>query len=499
MGKSIEQWVSLMTRWFDEDLTRINKLRSYTTGSAVLPELNHNTSQSWKKFQKMALTNAGLLIVSTLAERIIPNGIIIGDQETGKEVEIARRIWRDNRMDVVVQDALRDAFTLGKGYLLITEDDETGKAVITRERPEMFYAVQDPLKPWKALAAVKVWRDPVGENDYLILWADGLTARFSRKTTYMSRKLETVTYGWKLEPQTVRPYDGEVPVVILENRDGKGEFEDHLHLIDRINWIILQMLATTSMQAFKQRALQASAETGGLPQKDADGNDIDYSRIFEPAPGALWELPPGISIWESSQTDVTPMLSQIKSAWQELAAHTSTPLSTMLPDAANQSAAGAEAPQRSLVDKARDRISRVKPALAVCMVKALAVENMPVNDTLEVLFEPPHAVSMTEKYAAAAQARAAGESLETIQRNILGYSPQQVAADKARRAADQLLGMFQTGVNSERTRGSNPPISDGVQTDSSTTPTMGENSLGRNDLSKSGSGKDTRKRDTTKS
>ena len=61
---------------------------------------------------------------------------------------------------------------------------------------------------------------------------------------------------------------------------------------------------------------------------------------------------------------------------------------------------------------------------------------------MEVLFVPPHAVSLTEKYAAAVQARNAGEALETIQRNILGYSPEQIAQDKQRRAEEQIALAF---------------------------------------------------------
>ena len=47
---------------------------------------------------------------------------------------------------------------------------------------------------------------------------------------------------------------------------------------------------------------------------------------------------------------------------------------------------------------------------------------------------------MTEKYASAKMAREAGESLETVQRNILGYSPEQVEQDKQRRLEEQMAG-----------------------------------------------------------
>ena len=111
----------------------------------------------------------------------------------------------------------------------------------------------------------------------------------------------------------------------------------------------------------------------------------------------------------------------------------------MLPDSANQSAAGAEAPMQALVFKAQDRTNRFKPALAVCLVKALQIENAPLGEqTLEVLFAPPAMVTLAERYDAASKAKAAGEALETIQRNILGYSPDQIAQDKKRRAEEAI-------------------------------------------------------------
>ncbi len=195
-----------------------------------------------------------------------------------------------------------------------------------------------------------------------------------------------------------------------------------------------------AMQTYRQRALKNTSPDGpGLPDEDESGNQIDYQEIFEPGPGALWELPPGIEIWESQTVDLTPMLSAVKDDWRELAGETHTPVSAMLPDAANQSASGAEMPMQQLVFKAEDRIARFKPAMAVCIVKALRIEGADLEDlTVEVKFMPPATVSMTEKYAAAAQAKAAGEALETIQENILGYSPEQIAQDKQRRAEEQM-------------------------------------------------------------
>lgn len=105
---------------------------------------------------------------------------------------------------------------------------------------------------------------------------------------------------------------------------------------------------------------------------------------------------------------------------------------------------------QALIFKATDRIKRFKPALAVCLVKALQVEGVQLapDETVEVLFTPPAMVTLAERYDAASKARAAGEALETIQRNILGYSPEQIAQDKQRRMEEQLtlLTTPQTGA-----------------------------------------------------
>lgn len=437
--RTLDQWRAFLTERMDRARPRIDRLRSYTNGNAPLPEMGPNLRRSWEAFQRRALANSGALIVDSLVERLVPNGILVGETPDGPLAVQARRIWRDNRLDVAFKDAARDAATLGLGYLLVTAGED-GEAVVTREMPEQFYAEPDPLRPWKALAALKVWRSVSEGTDTMVMWADGTCTRWTRSCYNDRRQLiERVQGDWTLV--AVGAYDGAPPVVVLENKDRTGEFEAHTGLIDRINTGILYRLVTMAMQTYRQRAIRTPAEGPGLPATDEQGDAVDYQEIFEPGPGALWELPPGVEIWESQTVDLTPMLTAVKDDWRELAGETHTPLSAMLPDAANQSASGAEQPTRQLVFKAEDRILRFKPALAVMLVRALQVEGADLAGatvTVEVKFAPPATVSMTERYAAAAQARAAGEALETIQENILGYSPEQIAQDKQRRAEEQL-------------------------------------------------------------
>lgn len=447
MPRTLDQWADFLTQRMDRARPRIDRLRGYTNGNAPLPEMGPNLRKSWENFQRRALANSGALIVDSLIERIMPNGILVGDSPDDPMALQARRIWRDNRMDITFKDAARDSATLGVGYLLITTDEE-GKAVITRELPEQFYAEPDPLRPWKAMAAIKVWRSVPEGMDHMVIWVDG-TRSLWRRGSYNDQRQIIARVQGKWDFVSIDEFDGHPPVVILENKDHMGEFEAHTGLIDRINTGILYRLVTMAMQTYRQRALKVPVDGAAIPETDEAGDDIDYQEIFEPGPGALWELPPGVEIWESQTVDLTPMLNAVKDDWRELAGETHTPLSAMLPDAANQSASGAEQPTRALVFKAEDRILRFKPALAVMIVRALAVEGVELDgdSTVEVKFAPPATVSITERYAAAAQAKAAGEALETIQENLLGYSPEQIAQDKQRRAEEQFalaLGLQDT-------------------------------------------------------
>ncbi|WP_306365449.1 phage portal protein [Nocardia sp. CC227C] len=439
MATTPEEWLPILTKRLDADRPRLRLLRRYVDGDAPLPEMGANVRASWQKFQKESRTNWGFLIRESVADRIVPNGIQVNGDLDHPVAKQAQRIWRDNRMDLVFKDAVRHMLDFRIGYLTAWERD--GQAVITADSPETMYAATNPLQPWRVRAALRWWRDDDDEKDYAVVWVDGGWQLFSRPV-YVTPNSSKMHYRaasdtWTPE-QEMTVTNAPPPVVVMENPDKVGEFETHLDLINRINRGILQRLTTAAMQAYRQRALRAKEGSPGLPDKDEQGNDIDWAKVFEPAPGALWDLPPGIDIWESQQTDIRPMLEGSMSDIRQLAAVTRTPVSVLIPDSANQAAAGAEFAKEGLVFKTKDRLEVAKIAAAAVLLKGLEIEEVSVDDTLEVLFEPPHAVSMSEKYDAATKAKSAGESWKSIARNILGYSPEQIAQDALDRAEEQL-------------------------------------------------------------
>ena len=81
MTKTPEEWLSYLTAKMDKERPRTDLLRSYTNGSSPLPEMGPNLAKAWLKFQRRARTNPGKLVVSALADRLIPNGVTVGASE----------------------------------------------------------------------------------------------------------------------------------------------------------------------------------------------------------------------------------------------------------------------------------------------------------------------------------------------------------------------------------------------------------------------------------
>lgn len=448
MPTTPEEYLPLLTKKLDQSYPRIKMLRDYGNGRATLPEMGKNLRASWEAFQRKACTDMGGLAIKSLANRIVPIRIRIGDSDDNDRVAVARRIWRDNRLDIVIPEAIHDYLEVSVGYV-VTGTGEDGTAVITRELPEQFTAITDPARPWKVLAALKVWRDTLASKDYAYVWVRGRGQLFERPSNVhkdIPSALHGRTFGVWMPSGPPDFFEGAPPVVILDR--GEGFIEPHLNVIDRINLGKLHRLVITAMQAFRQRALKIKDGTGVIsPAEDEDGNEQDLADVFEPAPGALWELPEGWDVWESEQTDIRPLLEGEKSDARDFSAVTQTPISVFIPSGENQSAEGAAQAAAGQVFQANNEIARLKPSLAVVLVHALRVEGVDLGeDTVDIGFAPADRVSISEKYAAAQAAKAAGESWGSIARNILGYTPDQIKQDAAYRAEEQLQAFTLTGA-----------------------------------------------------
>lgn len=435
-------WLTKLTQRMDRQHSRYRLLECYVNGDAPLPELSKDTREAWRDFQREARTNFGLLIRDAVCDRVIPAGVTVGGSVKSRAAKAAARIYRDNRMDRVIREFVEYGTTFGRAYLTVWNDDE-GKSVITADSPRTMIAATDPLQPWRVRAALRIWRDLDDGMDYAVVWAGKTKQKFARECYSDAGQnvlMAQAAGGWKAITD-VLDTNSEPPVVVYDNLGGMGEFEPHIDLINRINREVLNLVTTLAMQAFKQRALQIDDKTHpGLPQHDEKGNTIDWAKLFEPHPAALWNLPPGVKVWESSATDTTPMLNTIRDSVRSLSAVTKTPLPMLVPDSQNQSAAGAENTEKSFIFKCVRVINAVKLAVEAAILMGLVVEGFTNVETVCMAFEDPARVMMAEKYQAAVNARAAGQSLVTVQRTVLGMTPEEIEQDAIERAKDMPQG-----------------------------------------------------------
>jgi hypothetical protein len=272
-----------------------------------------------------------------------------------------------------------------------------------------------------------MYTDEIAGEDVIHLYLPGkvLTARRSaQEGSYLDAGIST--FEWTSE--TDLPYK-VVPVVSFDNRRGIGEFETHTDVIDRINYMVLQRLIITAMQAFRQRAV-----IGDLPETDEAGNPIDYGSIFRPGPGAVWLLNQGQAMWESGQTDIRPLLEAVKDDVRELAAGTRTPMTMLLPDSQNQSAEGATAAREGLVFKAQNRQKRAAYGWNQVMQLALLFGGHGWQRDVETLWLPAERQSLAERADAAS--KATDLPLKTKLRKIWGFSEAEADRIEQERMSD---------------------------------------------------------------
>jgi hypothetical protein len=437
-----DQELARLAKLMDQRADRLKLLHSYIDGNAPLPEGAQGLRDAYAAFQKKARTNLGELVIEAVTERMLVSGFTVipkGAKSENAEApadaddDQCRRIYMRNRLAIGLSDVLRDMIGLSAGYMIVSEDpDNTGEALITCERPEQVITDQSASRPDLVRSGMKVYRDFVEETDYAFVHTMGKVSRYKRPFKGKAA-IARVQGGWEFidTQDTGLKF---IPIFPYLNRGGIGEFESHTDVLDRINWGILQRLVITAMQAYKQRAV-----TGDMPSTDEDNNDINYDEMFKPGPGALWRLPEGVTIWESSQTDITAILMAVKDDIRDLAAVTRTPMSMLVPDAANQSAEGARATEKGLIFKTKERITRASDVLSRVMEAALAIENKTekFDGNVEVLWEDPERQSLTERADAAVKLRGI-VPLRTLLTDVLGFSADRVDKMESQLAADSL-------------------------------------------------------------
>ena len=422
--------------WLDTLATRLGKrrnerlevLKQYIDGDAPLPESAEGLRSAYRAFQKKARTNFASLVVEAVQERMVPSGFRVGaDSELE---EWASLVWSINELDAHSADVHADMLSFGDSYVIVGAPDEDGIPVITRESPEYVITAQDKLRPNRVEAALKQFYHEVDGMHYAYLYLPGRVYVAGKRAADGASDYSG-SYGYEWIRYDKLPFD-VVPVVRFSNRGELGEFEIHTDILDRINYMILQRLVIAALQAFRQRAIK-----GELPEVDAEGEAIDYSEVFRPGPGALWQLPEDIELWESGETNLQPLLTAVKDDIRDLAAVTRTPMSMLLPEGANQSAEGAAFAREGLVFKTRDRIRRATYGWNTVMQLSMLFAGRGEQRDIQTLWLPPEMLSLSER-ADATTKLSNIIPFRTLMTDVMQFPPEKAERLENERLADVL-------------------------------------------------------------
>lgn len=432
-------WADRLLKKLAGEVDRYNTLDAYYRGEQGIPKLaNKAVRDAYRRLMAMARTNFAELVVEAVRERVNPVGFRTGaDSDELGDAE-AWRIWQANSLDADSALVHRAAFTMSESFVIVGGvDPELGSPVITPEDPRQVVVECDPIRRRKVVAAAKVFR--VDDVDRLYVYLPGEVWRAERAARTSGTAYDEVSsFEWTAREDLPAKV---VPVVRFANRAdsfgrAQGEFEPHLAVLDRISYTILNRLEIATLQAFRQRGIK------GVPDRDENGDEVDYSDVFAADPGALWLLPETADIWESQQVDLGPLRQAIRDDVQDLAAVTRTPLFYLTPDAANGSAEGASLAREGLVFKAQDRLTQFgeswEQVMSLAFLFAGDAQRASRRD-LEILWASPERFSLAERYDAAAKAIAAGVPWRAVMTDVLQFSPQQVDRMEADRSADLLL------------------------------------------------------------
>lgn len=441
-------------RQMTRDEKRYKRLRQYVEGDPPKPEtptaIKEDSWAEFELFRRKARTNFAELVVDACVDRTHLEGFrtaAAGDEDGDTRAE---QLWEENNLDLISDKVHSDAYTYGSGFLAI--DTETKRA--KQFRPWQAMVVRDSVGD--PVVGVAIEHNAMQARDYAYLWMrdvddNGLgtgtvdlhiAVRDREQKHYEGTFNTEVPLGTQVNQRwvwwkTVDTKEEVLPLYWFENREGVGEFERHTDVLDRINHMLLQRVVIATMQAFKQRALK-----GEFPERDKDGNKIDWNAMFPADPGALWLLPPEADIWESTQSSLQDILASVKDDVRDLAAVTRTPMTYFTPDSANGSAEGASLQREGYTSKVNDRKKRFGAVWRKFMAALFRVndeaERADVHQ-IDIQWTPTEQLALSERFSAFSQA-SNGQALplRTLMREVLHFTPKQMRMAELERISQTL-------------------------------------------------------------
>ena len=414
----------------------LDLLEQYRQGDPPLrADIHEGWSAPFRQFLRMGRMAVAPMLVSAPANRMGVRDFrtAAADDELG-DLE-ARRLMRKNKLTLKLREVVEYMLGLGDGYTIVTPPDETRDwSLITAESPMECITEEDPATGL-TIAGLKMFHDSVHGVDWAYLFLPGrvMVARTeAARATTLFRRTWRLSDKWEWDEEKFDDVPGNrVAMVRFRNKDGRSEIEVHLDALDRINDKLFNEWWIGKLQAHKQRALEmpdeAEDELAAVDGDEGRSDDLtpeDWNEIFTSAPDAMWKLPKGAKIWESSAADLRQLVDSIKAELQWLAAASHNPLHSITPDAANGSAEGASLQREEHVYKIEDRRDRAAGGLAETLAMAFEFQGddeRSDESAIEPIWGPIERFSLSERSDAAVKLKGILPT-EIIYADILQYA-----------------------------------------------------------------------------
>lgn len=434
---------------YGNDLPRLVKLKSYSDGTNVLPdEVDPGMKDAYRRFIHMSRLNLADLVVASKVSRLRPLGFTTAAPGDTDGDAAAWSTWKRSGMKVGVRDFFKDAGIYGSAYLTTTGPavpSSTAEPLIVASNGFSTATIQNSVQNWLSDAMLQVGYDLINQVEILTLFRAG----YMRQAMREAKKSSVVLNGkrwtpgrnwdWVSDPIPLGYTDG-VPGCKMSGPDDMGMFEKHLDSLDRITNGIRDRLTINAMQAFKQRAIKGDLPDVYPPGHQLAGQKVPYNEIFEVGPAALWRLPPGVEIWESSVTDTQGILNGSKDDVKNFSAVSSTPMYILSPDAVNASAGAADKSAEAFETSVEEWQDRAEMPIALALSLSFLAQGDATRAAIGEIgidWSPVSRSSINEKSQAASAAKTGGSSQAFINKSIWGMSPEQLKQERQDRTDEQ--------------------------------------------------------------
>lgn len=427
-------------------------LDDYRRGDPPLREDIHTSwAAEYRQFLRLGRLHFAEKLVSPTANRMGLRGFRtaavndeLGDQE-------AHMLMRRNQLKLVHRDVVDDTLSFGAGYTMVTAPDAKRPwSLITSESPLQCITAHDAATG-RTLAGLKLFRDEWDARDWAYLYLPGelWVGHKDGPTSLGHRGPFRMSDQWQWDGDLFDDIPGNrIPLVRFQNKRGVGEIEGHLNHLDRINDKVFNEWWISKIQAFRQRALIRDKDAPADDELDEDLPEgvnpqtpvaEALEKILVASPDALWDLPNGVKLWESTPVSLDPLVNSIQKELQWLASAADVPLASITPDAANQSAEGATNQKEEHLYKVLDRRDRIEAGWAETLSMGFEFGGDAARADvaqIEVMWGPIELHSLQEK--ADADSKAGSLPLEVRWRDIWQYDPAELPAMRTMLGRDRI-------------------------------------------------------------